>query len=83
MPERHLRQLGFTHSASGPFTKKQTKKKKDKETRDSLPDGSVDIKVIIFVVHVSSSVHINSKEKDILIIGIVQRPGLQELIFQD
>ena len=29
MPEMHLRQLGFTYSACGPFTKKQRKNKKN------------------------------------------------------
>ena len=37
MPEMHLRQLGFTYSACGLFTKnkKRIKKKKIKETADS------------------------------------------------
>ena len=35
MPEMHLKQSGFTYSACGPFTKKQKKIQKFKETRDS------------------------------------------------
>ena len=35
MPEMHLRQSGFTYSASGPFTKNKEKIKKFKETGDS------------------------------------------------
>ena len=34
MPEMHLRQAGFSCSACGPFTKKQRKNTKFKETRD-------------------------------------------------
>ena len=35
MPEMHLRQRGFTYSASEPFTKNKKKIKKFKETGDS------------------------------------------------
>ena len=35
MPEMHLRQLGFTYSACGPFTKNKEKIKKFKQTGDS------------------------------------------------
>ena len=35
MPEMHLRQPGFTHSACGPFTKKKERIQKFKQTRDS------------------------------------------------
>ena len=35
MPETHLRQPGFTYSASGPFTKSEERIKKFKETGDS------------------------------------------------
>ena len=35
MPEMHLRQLGFTYSACGPFTTKKEIKQRVKETRDS------------------------------------------------
>ena len=35
MPEMHLRQRGFTYSASEPFTKNKEKIKKFKETGDS------------------------------------------------
>ena len=34
-PEMHLRQLGFTYSACGPFTKNKEKIQKFKETGDS------------------------------------------------
>ena len=33
MPEIHLRQPEFTHSAGGPFTKKKKKKKKNKNIK--------------------------------------------------
>ena len=36
MPEMHLRQLGFTYSACGPFTKNKERIQKFKETGDSL-----------------------------------------------
>ena len=36
----------------------------------SLPDGSVGKNVIIFAVDMSSSVYIDNKRKDILILGI-------------
>ena len=35
MPEMHLRQLWFTYSACGPFTKNKEQIKKFKETGDS------------------------------------------------
>ena len=35
MPEMHLRQLGFTYSACGPFTKNKERIQKFKETGDS------------------------------------------------
>ena len=35
MPEKHLRQSGFTYSACGPFTKNEERIKKCKETGDS------------------------------------------------
>ena len=35
MPEIHLKQLGFTYSACGPFTKNKRKNKKIKETGDT------------------------------------------------
>ena len=35
MPVMHLRQLGFTYSACGPFTKNKERIQKFKETRDS------------------------------------------------
>ena len=35
MPEMHLRQLGFTYSASGAFTKSNERIQKFKETGDS------------------------------------------------
>ena len=34
MPKMHLRQPGFTYSASGPFTKNKERIKKFKETGD-------------------------------------------------
>ena len=41
----------------------------DSPTEFSLPDGGVDKNVIIFGVDMSSDVHIDNKEKDILILG--------------
>ena len=35
IPEMHLRQLGFTYSACGPFTKNKEGTQKLKKTRDS------------------------------------------------
>ena len=35
MPEMHLKQLGFTYSACGPFTKKKERIQKFKETGDA------------------------------------------------
>ena len=35
MPEMHLRQLGFTYSACGPFSKNKERIQKYKETRDT------------------------------------------------
>ena len=35
LPEMHLRQLGFTYSACGTFTKNKERIKKFKETEDS------------------------------------------------
>ena len=35
MPEMHLRQLGFTYSACGPFTKNKERIPKFKETEDT------------------------------------------------
>ena len=35
MPEMHLRQLGFTYSACGPFTKNKERLNKFKETEGS------------------------------------------------
>ena len=35
MPERHLRQAGFTYSVCGPITKNKERIQKFKETRDS------------------------------------------------
>ena len=36
MPEMHLKQPGFTYSASGPFTKNKEQLQKFKETEDSI-----------------------------------------------
>ena len=36
MPGMHLRQLGFTYSACGPFTVNKNRTKKSKETGDSI-----------------------------------------------
>ena len=40
----------------------------DSRSKFSLPDGSIGKNVIIFVVGVRSSLHIDNKEKDILIL---------------
>ena len=44
----------------------------------SLPDGSVCTDVIIFWVDTSSSVHIDNKKKDILILGFGPIQGLDD-----
>ena len=44
----------------------------------SLPDGSMGKNVIIFGVDMSSSVHIDNKEKDILIVGKGPTKGLDD-----
>ena len=36
LPEMHLKQLGFTYSACGPFTKNKERMQKVKETGDKL-----------------------------------------------
>ena len=59
----------------------------------SLPDSSVGKNIVIFGVDMSSSVHVDNKKKDILIIGKGPSQGLDnttlkqklniQLIFQD
>ena len=44
----------------------------------SLPDGSMGKNVIIFGVDMSSSVHIDNKKKDILILAFGQTQGLDD-----
>ena len=44
----------------------------------SLPDGSMSKNVIIFGVDMSSSVHIDNKKKDILILGKGTTQGLDD-----
>ena len=44
----------------------------------SLPDGSVSKNVITFGVDMSSSVHIDNKGKDILILGKCPTQGLDD-----
>ena len=44
----------------------------DSRSEFSLPDGSMGKNVIIYIVDVSSSVHIDNKKKDILILGKCQ-----------
>ena len=44
----------------------------------SLPDGSMGKNVIIFEVNTSSSVHIDNKEKDVLILGKGPTLGLDD-----
>ena len=46
----------------------------------SLPDGSLGKNVIIFRVDMSSSVHIDNKRKDILILGKVPTQGLNHTL---
>ena len=50
----------------------------DSRSELSLPDGSVGKNVIIFRVDMSSSVHIDNKKKDILILGISSTQGLDD-----
>ena len=42
MPDRHLKQSGFTHSACGPFTKNKEIIQKLKEIRDSRCQNELD-----------------------------------------
>ena len=44
----------------------------------SLPDGSVGKNVIVFGADMSSSVHIDNKKKDILILGKSPTKGLDD-----
>ena len=44
----------------------------------SVPDGSVGKNVIIFVADMSSSVHIDNKGKDIVILGKGPTQGLDD-----
>ena len=44
----------------------------------SLPDGSVGKNVIVFGADMSSSVHIDKKKKDILILGKGPTKGLDD-----
>ena len=50
----------------------------DSRSKVSLPDGSMGKNVIIFEVDMSSSVHIDNKKKDILILGIGPTQGLDD-----
>ena len=47
----------------------------------SLPDGSMGKNVIIFGVNMSSSVHVDNKKKDILILGKGPTQGLDDTMF--
>ena len=50
----------------------------DSHSEFSLPDGSMGKNVIIFEVDMSSSVHIDNKNKDILILGKGPTQGLDD-----
>ena len=50
----------------------------DSRSEFLLPDSSMDKNVIIFGVDMSSSVHIDNKKKDILILGISPTQGLDD-----
>ena len=50
----------------------------DSRSEFSLPDGSMGKNIIIFGVDMSSSVHIDNKKKDILILGIGPTQGLDD-----
>ena len=50
----------------------------DSRSKFSLPDGSMGKNVIIFGVVMSSSVHIDNKKKDILILGFGPTHGLDD-----
>ena len=50
----------------------------DSRSENSLPDGSLGKKVIIFTVDMSLSVHIDNKKKDIWILGICSTQGLND-----
>ena len=91
MPEMNLRQhtaldkSGFSYSVCGPFTKNRYVCSGcgigfDSCSEFSLPDGRVGKNVIIFGVDMSSSVHIDYKKKDILILGFGPTHGLDHTI---
>ena len=48
MPEMHLKQLGFTYSADGPFTKNIARIKKFKETGDTDYIIKMNLKKLVF-----------------------------------
>ena len=50
----------------------------DSRLKFSLPDGSMGKNIIIFEVDMGSSVHIDNKKKDILILGIGPTQGLDD-----
>ena len=50
----------------------------DSRSEFSLPDGSMGKNVIIFGVYMSSSVHIDNKKKDTLILGFGPAQGLDD-----
>ena len=50
----------------------------DSSSKVSLPDDSVGKNVIIFGVDMSSSVHIDNKKKDVLILGKGPQQGLDD-----
>ena len=50
----------------------------DSSSGFSLPDGSTGKTVIIFVVNMGSSVHIDNKKKYILILGKASTQGLDD-----
>ena len=53
----------------------------DSRSEFSLPDGTIGKNVIIFVVDMTSSVHVENKLKDILILGEGSTQGLNDTTF--
>ena len=67
IPEMHLRQLAFTYSACGPFTKNKERIQNgigfDRRSRFSFTGGGFGQNVLVFGATMSTSIHIDNKGK--------------------
>ena len=52
----------------------------DRKTGFSFPSGGFGQNVIIFGVHINSSIHVENKKKDILILGNGSTEGLEHTV---